>query len=1348
MRPASSAPRSSSDCCARCPTASSCSSCGPAAAGAGDRVAREVLRNDAFDRLRRELGGSSLRRDGRAPRHRHRRRRRRSTASASTTTAARCSRRATSSSTRRRRSGSTRRSTPRSRSTCSARCASRRCSTSSASTPHLVAVSTCYVAGSRRGAAPEELVDESPFFVDVDWRHEVDAARRARLDAETASRTPEKLAEFRKAARHELGAAGTPLLAEKTESLRAKWVDDRMVAVGRARAGSLGFPDAYAFTKAIGERALAESRGNVPVSIVRPSIIESAIAEPIPGWIRGFRMAEPVILSYATRSAEAFPGVPEGIVDVIPVDHVVAAICAVAARGPAERPSKPDVVQVASGSVNPLRYGELVDLVREWFTEHPLYDDRGQAIAVSEWAFPGRGRVQTTTDPGQARPRARREDRRLLPCAARRPRSAPRSKRSASSSTARSATSSSTAPTPSAKRSTASIDCSALWESLDDDDRRDFAFDPRAIDWDHYVQDVHLPTVVHQARAKTTPGAKAGPTRVGAPARAGAGPRAPPRGVRPREHAHRIQRRGVLLVARDAPVELATTAPASSRKHAARSAHAARARPPRPQRLPALLLPSLRGRADRPDRRRRGRDVQRPHPHQVVPGGDPARARAPRARPPHRAHHRRARLRRQAARAAVRPHHRGRTWAPPTARRATTAASPRAAHRRDPRPGADRLRRRSTASRCASRSPTPTRRPICPMLEAVGFPVAVNPETRLATIARKRGWLIEDFRKSGRRQAVADRTDARPATLAGCCDALNARATGAPMKALVFERKLAKFAAAAVAGRFVAGRGAKYGPLTLKDVDAPDAARTGLGARSAAPRRHLRQRPRHHRRPLVAVLRADRVVPVHARPRGRRRPRRRHSRACSSRCCTARRAASSPPCDSCAAGRINHCERIAFGHLEPGLQSGFCETPAAAGRWRWPRTRPAARCPRRPHRRAGGDDRARGVRGARGARAVHRRHRPVVVVGSGALGLLTLAALRHPSATCAPSSPRPSTPSSAAGPRARRGPRRRASRARAGGAQRDRVADDRRSRSPAAPTVVDCVGSEASLAESLEVVAPGGTVLVVGMPGHTHLDLTPLWHRESRSAAATPTPATTSTTALALVQHGRPRSSASVPPIPSTATPRRSTTPPTPARAARCASRSTSATRSNARTTDGKASTHRGRASCSTSTATPADLFHHGEGFRLERLPAGRTRVVYPADPLPGLADPDGAIRNALLHPIDCDPLPALSAPGHEAHHRVRRHLVAAAADAQARRSSAHHRSRARHGRRGRRRRRAHHRRARAASAHDRSRAASRSRRSRLRRVRTTRPALQPRRRGPRRHGDARRRPTTAKKCR
>ena len=47
------------------------------------------------------------------------------------------------------------------------------------------------------------------------------------------------------------------------------------------------------------------------------------------------------------------------------------------------------------------------------------------------------------------------------------------------------------------------------------------------------------------------------------------------------------------------------------------------------------------------------------------------------------------------------------------------------------------------------------------------------------------------------------------------------------------------------------------------------------------------------------------------------------------------------------------------------------------------------------------------------------------------------------------------------------------------------------------PAVVDCVGSEATLTQALRVVAPGGTVHAVGMPGRTGLDLTALWHRET-----------------------------------------------------------------------------------------------------------------------------------------------------------------------------------------------------------------------------------------------------------
>ena len=48
----------------------------------------------------------------------------------------------------------------------------------------------------------------------------------------------------------------------------------------------------------------------------------------------------------------------------------------------------------------------------------------------------------------------------------------------------------------------------------------------------------------------------------------------------------------------------------------------------------------------------------------------------------------------------------------------------------------------------------------------------------------------------------------------------------------------------------------------------------------------------------------------------------------------------------------------------------------------------------------------------------------------------------------------------------------------------------------------------------------------------------------------------------------------------------------------------------------------------------------------VEHLPPDRSRIIYPPEPLPALDDIDGAIRHALLHPIDQDPLPALLFPG------------------------------------------------------------------------------------------------------
>lgn len=376
--------------------------------------------------------------------------------------------------------------------------------------PHLVAVSTAYVAGSRRGGSPEALLTDTPWATEVAWKPEVDAARRARAGADADSRDPKRLDGFHRAARAELGGAGVPLLAERAERFRDAWVNDRMVELGKARAQALGWPDAYAYTKALGERALLANRGPLPVSIVRPSIIESALAEPVPGWIRGFRMADPVVISYAKGLLKEFPGIPEGVIDVIPVDLVVASILAVAARGPLD---EPDVFHAASGARNPLRYRQLVDLIRAWFTEHPLADSRDQPINVPEWSFPGRQRVQ----------RQLRQATRALGTAEKVMHSLPLRGRQAELSgqleerkdeATRALSYVELYGAYTETEAIFSVDrLIALWDTLPPEDQRDFCFDPAVIDWTRFCHEIYLPSVVAHARVRLAPGPSGGKKR-------------------------------------------------------------------------------------------------------------------------------------------------------------------------------------------------------------------------------------------------------------------------------------------------------------------------------------------------------------------------------------------------------------------------------------------------------------------------------------------------------------------------------------------------------------------------------------------------------------------------------------------------------------------------------------------------------------------------------------------------------------------------------------------------------------------------------------------------------------------
>jgi alcohol-forming fatty acyl-CoA reductase len=362
--------------------------------------------------------------------------------------------------------------------------------------PHLVHISTAYVSSGGRGRMREARLDH-----DVDWRSELAMGLAARAEVERDSRRPEVLRRILRTADRAHGKAGPRTVAQDAEAARRTWVEERLVEQGRARAQILGWPDVYTFTKAMSERAAEELWGRRRLTVVRPAIVESALRHPFPGWIDGYKMADPLIIAYGSGLLRDIPGSPDTLMDVIPVDLVVNATLAAAATPP--RPGTPHYFHVGSSSANPLTLRQMYDHVRSYFGRHPLPESSGRGhISPRTWTFPGSSRVELALTVGERAATFAEKALDLLPSNERTQEWAARLHRE--------------------KRDLETLrkysdlygvyvrtevvyddrELRALHESLPADLMDEYGFDPRTIDWREYFEDVHCPKVTEPLRAR------------------------------------------------------------------------------------------------------------------------------------------------------------------------------------------------------------------------------------------------------------------------------------------------------------------------------------------------------------------------------------------------------------------------------------------------------------------------------------------------------------------------------------------------------------------------------------------------------------------------------------------------------------------------------------------------------------------------------------------------------------------------------------------------------------------------------------------------------------------------------
>jgi long-chain acyl-CoA synthetase len=228
----------------------------------------------------------------------------------------------------------------------------------------LMHLSTCYVVGMRDGRVREELQKNynpsgDPAF---DAEREIASLRETVRRVEERSESPELAKALRRQA---LGKGGDESAVSVTEldgvlkRNRSRWVRNRLVRIGLRRTQHLGWPNTYTFTKSLGESLLARASAELPIAIVRPSIVESSERSPFTGWNEGINTSGPLSYLLGTNFRQ-LPSNERKCLDVIPVDMVCRGMTLIAAALISRKHAR--LYQLATSAINPVNMGRSIEL--------------------------------------------------------------------------------------------------------------------------------------------------------------------------------------------------------------------------------------------------------------------------------------------------------------------------------------------------------------------------------------------------------------------------------------------------------------------------------------------------------------------------------------------------------------------------------------------------------------------------------------------------------------------------------------------------------------------------------------------------------------------------------------------------------------------------------------------------------------------------------------------------------------------------------------------------------------------------------------------------------------------------
>ena len=228
----------------------------------------------------------------------------------------------------------------------------------------LVHLSTCYVAGERDGRVIEKLVPNyNPHHrPDFDAERELQALHDLIKQAEAQAESEEVTAELKMqslAKEHAAKSLQGSALENQIRKNRIRWLKMCLTEAGTRRAKELGWPNTYTLTKSLAESMIARHGAGLPIAVVRPAIVETSVAKPFVGWNEGINTSASLSYLLGTYFRQ-LPTKQSKRLDIIPVDAVCAGMTLIAAAV-IERRHDP-LYQLATSVTNPCDMGRSIEL--------------------------------------------------------------------------------------------------------------------------------------------------------------------------------------------------------------------------------------------------------------------------------------------------------------------------------------------------------------------------------------------------------------------------------------------------------------------------------------------------------------------------------------------------------------------------------------------------------------------------------------------------------------------------------------------------------------------------------------------------------------------------------------------------------------------------------------------------------------------------------------------------------------------------------------------------------------------------------------------------------------------------